>query len=138
MLVHPAASELNTQPVQKIPFINAVLARARVPTLSSSLSLTDGRGSVSLSFFFFFRISFNFCRSCTLQTRLVSLIDIIIIVFSFVDIQPHSVRYILPNYDFASARTPLKPSLVIVLVSFAFRSLCSLYSIRYFDLDVIF
>jgi len=69
MLVYPAASELNTQPVHKILFINALPAHARVRTLSSLLSLINGRNFVSRFFSFTFHLT---CRSCTSQMRCVS------------------------------------------------------------------
>lgn len=138
MLVHSAASELNTQPVHKIPFINALLAHARVPTLSSTLSLTDGRDSVAAVFFFSLYISFNsFVLHVADALRLVSLIDIIFL--SFIDIQRHSVRYILPDYDFASARTPLERLAIdSCLICISFALLTYLFVILILMLFVIF
>lgn len=138
MLVYPAASELNTQPVHKIHFINALsLPDAfHLKFLAFSRPITDGRGCRSVVFFIYIFVStyFVLCTSDALQ-RLISFVVInFLIFFSFV--YRHSQNAIqfslcLACNNFASAQTHRNVSRSPLLSRFASRSLCSLILVRY-------
>lgn len=85
MLVYPAASELNTQPVHKIPFINALslLDAFHLKFLAFSRPITPTRSRLSLCrFFFYLHICFNLFRSLHVG-RIASLVSLVVIIFSF-------------------------------------------------------
>jgi len=101
MLVYPAASELNTQPVHKIPFINALsLPDAfHLKFLAFSRPITDGRGCRSVVFHL--PILFQLISLAARQTHCVSSHSLLLLYFMFFFrlsslAERHSVLAVLP------------------------------------------
>lgn len=149
MLVYPAASELNTQPVHKIPFINALFSLPETRSiLSSSLSLVRSPTAevVALSFFIYIFVS-NLFRSLHVVGRPASRLarcyyflfffSFFFFVFIATLAERHSVLAVLACNNFASAQTHRNSRLAIaVLVSFCITIALHTYSFVIFILTL--
>lgn len=121
MLVYPAASELNTQPVHKIPFINAL----SLPDAFHLKFLAFDHRRLRLSlcrFSFTYFVSTYFVRCTSDALRLVSFV--VILFFRLASLAERRSRCLACN-NFASAQTHRNVSRSS-LSRFASRSLCSL------------